>query len=281
MKLSLSVRIAEEFSSKERAALPLREVADIAVEAGYRGLCMRASQVGAHSSKIEVELARILIEARQLETTMVTGDFSVVYNNEDAPSCLRRIHPYLELASALNSTMIRVALKQESDIAWAQKAADEAAVRGIRLAHQCHTESLFETVDGIERTLKAIDRPNFGLIYEPANLELCGQDYAERTVARLAPWIFNVYLQNQRLNPNGAMTLNTWTRGPIRFDLIPMEAVEGVDFPRVLRALVHEGYRGPVTVHQAGESWVAPAQTAARTARLLRQMGEETGVQWK
>ncbi|MBM3822687.1 MAG: sugar phosphate isomerase/epimerase [Verrucomicrobia bacterium] len=281
MKLSLSVRIAEEFASKERACIPLRELADLAVEAGYRGLCMRASQVGAHSSKLEVELARILTEARQLETTMVTGDFAIVYNNADAPGCLRRIQPYLDLAEALDSSLIRVALKHQDDIEWARKAADEAAKRDIRLAHQCHTESLFETVAGIEQTLRAIDRPNFGLIYEPANLELCGQDYGETTLRRLAPWIFNVYFQNQFIHDKGAITLNTWTRGPVRFDLIPMDDPRGIDFARVFRALVHAGYHGPVTVHQAGEAWTAPAKTAQRTASFLRRLGEESGVHWK
>ena len=253
MKLFLSVRIAEEFHSKERAFLSLDELADLAKAAAYGGLCMRASQVGIQSSPEAVEKAAVVLKARGLAVSMVTGDFDIVYNNDAAPNCLREIRPYLKLARALHAPLIRVALKKEEDISWAQRAADEAAPLGLKLVHQCHVESLFETVAGIERTLRQINRPNFGLIYEPANLELCGQDYGPKTVERLAPWIFNVYLQNQMLRPDGEITLNTWCRGPVRFDLIPIHAAGGIDFEGVFQGLAAIGYRGPVTVHQAGQ----------------------------
>ena len=120
------------------------------------------------------------------------------------------------------------------------------------LFRSCHTASLFETVEGIESTLRKIDRPNFGLIYEPANLELCGQDYGLETVRRLAPWIFNVYLQNQEIHPEGKVTLETWARGPVRFDILPLNAGKGIDFKRVMEALSAIGYKGFITAHQAG-----------------------------
>ena len=68
-------------------------------------------------------------------------------------------------------------------------AADEAAQRALTLVHQCHVQSLFETVDEIEHRLSQIDRANFGLIFEAANLEQCAQDYGTATIQRLAPWI--------------------------------------------------------------------------------------------
>ena len=54
--------------------------------------------------------------------------------------------------------------------------------------------SLFQTVDGSIRTLKQIDRPNFGLTYEPANWLAAGEDYGPRTIARIKPWLMNVYV---------------------------------------------------------------------------------------
>lgn len=177
MTLSLSVRIAEEFASKEKASLSLPALAELAIAAGYDALCMRASQVGIHSPQNAVENAAAILAARRLGVTMITGNFDVVYNNEHGPACLRKIGPHLELAGRLGAPLIRVALKSEQDIDWAKRASDEAAEFGLKLVHQCHTQSLFETVEGIERTLRRIDRPNFGIIYEPANLELCGQEY--------------------------------------------------------------------------------------------------------
>jgi sugar phosphate isomerase/epimerase len=278
MKLSLSVRIAEEFQSKERARLRLEELTALARDAGYDALCQRASQVGVHSSAEAQRQAAAQIHACGLSVTMVTGDFDIVYNNEAGPSCLRNIGPYLDLAETLGAPLIRVAMKTEEDIAWAQRAANEAAARGIMLAHQCHTQSLFETVEGIETTLRRIDRPNFGLIYEPANLELCGQDYGPATIERLAPWMCNVYLQNQELKPDGNLTIKTWCRGPVPFDLIPIHAGRGIDFAGIFRGLAANGYRGPVTAHQSGLPDEPTEKIARATAEYLRTLGQQAGL---
>jgi sugar phosphate isomerase/epimerase len=270
MKLSLSVRIAEEFSSKEKASMSLQALADLAHTAGYDALCMRASQVGVHSPASAVETAGSVLRDRGLIVTMVTGDFDTVYNNERGPQALRNIAPYLELAEKLKAPLVRVALKSADDIPWAQRAADAAASANISLVHQCHTQSLFETIDGIEQTLRRIDRPNFGLIYEPANLELCGQDYGPIAIERLAPWIRNVYLQNQVLKPDGKMTLNPWCRGAVRFDLFPIHARGGINFERIFEGLRAIRYRGPVTVHQASGDGESPVVSASATAKFLR-----------
>src|SRR5262245_9862345 len=102
MKLSLSVRIAEEFSSKEKASMTFTELADLANASGYDALCKRASQVGIHSPVETVEQAAAVLQARGLSVSMATGDFDIVYNNERGPACLRHIGPYLRLAAKLN-----------------------------------------------------------------------------------------------------------------------------------------------------------------------------------
>jgi sugar phosphate isomerase/epimerase len=270
MHLSLSVRIAEGFHAKEHAEMDLRSLADLARRCGYTSLCMRASQVGVHSP-LDVRLsARQILSNAGLSVSMVTGDFDIVYNNDAGPACLRHIEPYIELAQQLGAPMLRVALKRPEDIAWAQRAADRAAAAGLQLVHQCHTLSLFETVEGIEHALRSVDRPNFGLIFEPANLELCGQPYDAATIRRLAPWIFNVYLQNQRLSDAGAMCLETWCRGPVRFDLIQIHDAGGVDFAAVLAGLHEIDYAGTVTVHQSASAGQTPERSAAATAEYLR-----------
>jgi sugar phosphate isomerase/epimerase len=278
MTLSLSVRIAESFLSKETASMSLAGLAPLAAASGYAALCMRGSQVGVHSNPAAVQEAAEIVRKHGLAVTMVTGDFDIVYNDDAGPNCLRRIKPYLDLALALNAPLIRVALKTEEDIPWAQRAADEAAERSLKLVHQCHTQSLFETVEGIERTLRRIDRPNFGLVYEPANLELCGQDYRQDTIRRLAPWIFNVYLQNQVLKPDGKLRLPTWCRGPAAFDLIPISQAGGIDFAAVFEGLAAIGYRGPVTVHQARIENESLPEAINKAAAYLIELARRTGL---
>ncbi len=258
--------------SKENASMPLCELTSLASRCGYEALCMRASQVGVHSDPEQVTGAAACIAESGLEVSMITGDFDTVYNNDNGPSALSNIRPYLELAQQLGARRIRVALKKESDIANAQLAADEAAKRNIELVHQCHTLSLFETVDGIERTLKSIDRPNFGLVYEPANLEICNQDYGLSTLERLSKWIFNVYLQNQILKPTGSVTLPTRCNGDVSFDLISIHTSGGVNYDNVFSGLKSIGYEGPVTVHQSAQPGETPEESAKGTADFLRRL---------
>ena len=130
MQLSLSVRIAEEFHSKEEASMPIGDLARLAKRCGYGALCMRASQVGVQSPPKAVEEAVDCLAKTGLAVSMVTGDFDTVYNNEKGPSALTNITPYLDLAKRLGAPRIRVALKHESDIANARRAADEAAEHG-------------------------------------------------------------------------------------------------------------------------------------------------------
>ena len=273
--LSLSVRIAEGFLSKEESILSLEELSTLTQDAGYDAICMRASQLGVQSSIEALENGVKTIKKSRLPITMVTGNFDIVYNNEQGPKCLQDITPFLDLAESFATPLVRIAIKTEDDIIATQRAADEAAERNITLVHQCHTLSLFETIDSCESTAKKINRPNFGIIYEPANLEICGQPYTGEAFDRLRPWIKNVYLQNQRLTPKGAVTLDTWCRGPVSFDLIPVHSEEGIQFESVFSELQRIGYEGPITVHQSAQPGEGPLETAKRSAIFLRSLMNE------
>jgi sugar phosphate isomerase/epimerase len=270
VKLSLSVRIGEKYFAKREAAVSLAALAEIAAACGYHALCMRASQIGIQTPRAEVTDAARMLRARGLAVSMVTGDFPIPENTDESPQALRRIEPYLDLAQALGCDLIRVPLKTADDIAWAQRAADIARERGIRLAHQCHTRSLFERVDETLDVLRRIDRKNFGLTYEPANLELCGEPYGAEVIKRFAPYMINVYLQNQRLHPAGQSKNMTWCRGEVAFDQIPIWQPGGIDFAEIMRTLEAIGYGGYVTAHQA--SLNTPREDAERSAQYLRSL---------
>ena len=271
MKLSLSVRVAEKFLAKREANLNLEQLATLAKQHGYDALCMRASQIGTHSTPAEVTAARTLLDEHQLKTSMLTGDFPIPENSAQGPDALRNITPYLDLAEQLNAPLLRICLKTDEDIAWARRAADEAAERNLALAHQCHTRSLFEEIDRSLAVLNSIGRTNFGLIYEPANLELCGQPYGLETIRRFAPYLFNVYLQNHLLTAEGPDALDTWCRGRVPFEQIPVWADGGIDFPPLIDALGEVGYQGYITIHQASAE--LGTETAVKeSARYLKDL---------
>ena len=270
MELSLSVRVAESFSNKRVVDIPLSTLAGIARKAGYGALCMRASVVGVRSTPETVESARTLLSRERLAVSMVTGDFAVPENGEEGPGCLRNITPHLDLAQALGCDLIRVCIKTEADIPFARKSADEAADRNIRLAHQSHTLSLFETVEGSLDVLGRIGRSNFGLIYEPANLALCGEDYGPDTLRRFRPYLFNVYLQNHAPHPDGDRPMTTWANGTVMSILHPLDAAEGIDFGGVFEGLHAISYSGYVTVHQAFGGRLTPGEAATRSSDYLK-----------
>ncbi len=273
MMLSLSVRIAESFHSKTTSEMSIDEIADLAASLGYSAICMRASQAGVHSPPEVVASAREAVDRRGLRVSMVTGDFAVPENGSAGPSSLRSITPYLDLAEEFGADLIRVCMKDEEDITYARAAADEARERGIRLAHQSHFASLFETVAGSRETLAAIGRDNFGLIYEPANWFICGEDYLEG-IRALAPHIFNVYVQNHRVRTGGSGddSVETWTRGRVELDHIGVWETGGVDVEAVFRELAGIGYASWVTVHQAFAGVMAPAEAARRSYEYLRPL---------
>ncbi len=212
MKLALSVRVAEGFGDKRRATASLDDLARIAADNGYAALCMRASQLGTHSPPDEVRRGRQTLDAAGLAVSMVTGDFPIPENDDvHGPEALRDIGPYLDLAEAMGADLLRMCMKSDKDIPHAQRAADQAAERGLRLAHQCHTRSLFEEVDRSLDVLAAIDRANFGLIYEPANLDHAGQEYGAATIRRFAPYVVNVYISRTTASIHRAR--NRWAPG--------------------------------------------------------------------
>jgi sugar phosphate isomerase/epimerase len=244
------VRIVEA-ACKMKLNLPFASLVSIAAETGYDAVCMRASAGGVQTPLDELRRMRETVEAHGLDVSMVTADSDVPMNNDDGPNSLRDIGPSLDVAGALGCDLIRVCLKTAADIPHAREAAKQAADHGIRLAHQCHTTSIFEKVEQILTNLEAIGQPNFGLIYEPANLMLCGESYGADTLRQLAPNIMNIYIQNHRLDPDGPVSLPTYCRGEVRFHHMPIWETGGVNTKGVFAGLQEIDWTGHFTIHQA------------------------------
>ena len=274
VRISLSVRIAESATRKDVTAVPIEELAPLARACGYEGVSMRASVVSIDSPPERVAAVRALLEQNRLAVSMVTGDVELAANtSEAATAALRNITPYLDLAERLGARLHRVMMRSPADIAWTRRAADEAAERGIILAHQMHWGTLFETVDDALETVKLVDRPRgFGITYEPANLLLCGDEWGRSAIERLAPHLVNAYFQNIVLDPDSPMSWPSFRRGPVRCRYVPLDDRSGIDLGVVIRSLEDVGYDGWFTVHQpllAGQTVEQAARDAYRAVRQL------------
>jgi len=251
----------------------IEELSALARDADYGALCMRCSQVGVDSDATTLHRVQAALAGNGLDVSMVTGNLDIPVNTDRAQMALRNVTPHLDLAEALGCDLIRVAMKAMTDIPWAQRAADEAAERGIRLAHQSHTCTLFETVEMSLQVLEEVGRSNFGIIYEPSNLLTCGQDCGPATLQAFRPYLFNVYFQNMWLHAEGRSTIETWVNGPVNFDLVPFGDPRGVDFLAILDALRKLGYDGYVTVHHNVADGLDIDVGVRRFAEYLRSAG--------
>lgn len=251
MQLSLSGRIVEAEHIKTNSSLTFVEFAELAARVGFHAVCVRSTHLNSTTPLERAREMREILNDCGLVASMVMLDSRVASQGTapDAAASLRNITPTLERATAIGADMIRVAVKDDDDIPWAQRAADEAREHGIRLAHQNHTKTPFETVADCVENFERIDRPNFGLIAEPANFLLCGEDYGAEALKPIANSIFNVYVQNLRVSESGSSTIET-NRGTVRYDRLVIGDPGGVDLAHSYEGLNAIGYDGFITSNQ-------------------------------
>jgi sugar phosphate isomerase/epimerase len=278
MKLSLSVRIAEAQDRKDVAVVPIERLAELARSAGFQGLSMRASVVAVDSDPERVAAVKDLLDRQGLEVSMLTGDLALATNSAEATAALRDIGPYLDLAEALGARLLRVMMHGEGDIEAARRAADQAAERGLALSHQTHWGSLFETVDEALDVVRRVDRANFGVTFEPANLLACGSDHGAEAIRRLGPHIRNFYFQNMRLDAGGPTTFKSRRRGPVPVRFIPIDDASGLDPRPLIEALAAVGYDGWLTIHQPTLPGQTVEQAIRAAAALFRPLLGDPGT---
>ena len=264
MKLSVSARIGEDAHIKDRTNISFEDLAILAGDIGYRGLCIRPSQVTVNTPDEEIQGMRAILDQHGLRASMVTLDPVIAANTPDAGQPLRSIGRHLEIAEALGADLIRIAIKNDAHVEWARRACDQAHEHGMRLVHQTHTDSPFETIDQCLEMVKRIDRPNFGLTVEPANLVECGQSYGPEAIGRLGPHVLNVYVQNVRLSETGSSSIAT-TSGTVYYERLIVGEEGGIDFELFFAGLKSINYDGFVTTHQ-------PAMEGKSTRELAQFM---------
>src|SRR5215468_8031245 len=200
IKLSLSGRISEPIGRVDNLTpLTYDEFLSIAKSTGYDAICLRPLQCSISTPLEEmVEMARKTRDAG-LKVSMVTCDGDQPPNNDCSPFALLNIAPRLSMAEIFGAKLIRCQIKKPEQLGWAQRACDEANERGLSIVHLSHPGSLFSNVDDTIDCLKKINRPNFGLTYEPVNWMDHPKGYGPDVIKSVAPWIVNVYSQNQRV----------------------------------------------------------------------------------
>lgn len=306
IKLSLSGRISEPIGQVTNLKpLTYDAFLHIARSTGYDAVCLRPLQCSISTPLEEmVEMARKTREAG-LKVSMVTCDGDQPPNNDCSPFALLNIAPRLSMAEIFGTKLVRCQIKKPEQLGWAQRACDEAKERGISIVHLSHPGSLFSTVDDAIDSLKKINRPNFGLTYEPVNWMDKPKGYGPDVIKSVAPWIVNVYSQNQRVLEAGSSVGDSQQvdsgagkasvetclvaagrggarpagdRGP-RPQVAAASSVSrnlalwepgGINFDAVFRGLHEIGYTGYFTVHSRASQQISPMDLATRSFAFLK-----------
>lgn len=300
IKLSLSGRISEPIGEVPNLKpLTYDEFLHIARTTGYDAVCLRPLQCSISTPLDEmVEMARKTRDAG-LKVSMVTCDTDQPPNNACSPFALLNITPRLAMAEIFGAKLIRCQIKKPEQLGWAQRACDEAKERGLSIVHLAHPATLFSNVDDAIDCLKKINRPNFGLTYEPVNWMDVPRGYGRDVIKSIAAWIVNVYAQNQRVRkaetnadlsrliaPPAEASLETCVvaagrggarpaaRPPVAGGAAPNNLAlwepGGIDFNAVFQGLHEIGYTGYFTVHSRTSQLHTPLDLATRSFAFLK-----------
>jgi len=248
MKLSLSGRLFEvDYTYCE---LSIEEFVTLAKNIGYHGVELRKTQVSLETPAQEVAKISQIVERAGLEVTCITTR-GISLKDRESFELFQR---YVSLAEALGCKLI----KTGGDIPWVQRAADYAAEHGIVLAGNNHISTPLEMVSSTLKYLQAIDRDNYRLIYDPANLFVAQEDYGPETICKLADYICYVTVQcPKRVSLEQGDHLFQYKGFTYRQGLPGEEGVP--DFASVFHGLYQIGYNGWVSVieprSKAIDSW--------------------------
>ena len=120
-----------------------------------------------------------------------------------------------------------------------------------------------DTFEESMRTLKAVNRPNFGFLHDECQWMVNTPDYRPEQMGekmkRISPWMWNVYVKNQPSgpgNPNRA-EISLFQSGGVNFDLM----FEGLN-------AIH--YRGYITLHSVAAPMGTPQEAAVKAHDFLK-----------
>ena len=286
MKLSLVSKVLQD--------RPPEQVIDVAALCDYDGVewfCLPQHLPADTSADTARALAERTADAglRTSCLSTYTGGFADL----DDAACeaqLEDFHRYLRLAELFDCPLLRIwpdtmgrTLREpvpdatlERVATYVRRAADDAAAHGRRIALEMHL-TIGADAALLARLLDLVDRPNCGVIYDPANLYLAGFPHLpseDPLLLALAPRFFHVQLKDGDLllpTPSHLAQEPTLRFGG-SFDLLLGEGK--VNLPQALNDLRAAGYDAWLSVetHAAPRPDLPSPAIAAHEINTLREL---------
>jgi sugar phosphate isomerase/epimerase len=262
MKLALSGRL---FESRNGYTLDLEAFLRFARDCGCEGVEIRYPQLPLETSASRLDEVKGLLG--ELGLTWVFGAVEGIVGEP----AFERAARMLDLHQRAGCRFTRFIISQPDQVVWAQRFADEAALRGRRLVTQIHCGTLADNVPHALETLERIARPNVGLIYEACHLRFDGDERHAQAVRSLASRIHCVALQNYKpASPADPKETVAEIKGRAYVRALPGDPA-GIDFPAVFSALREIGFDGFATVMADAMPGMDSRELAGRYIEMCRQ----------
>ena len=250
MKISISSRISEFSNDKTKSFIKLEDFVNLAIKNNFHGISLRPAMVSTESTENKINKTSKIFKDNKISVSMITSNIHLAKNDELASQTLRNITPTLDLAEKLRTSLVRIMIKKSEDIFYAKKALDEAKERNLKLLQQTHWGTLAETLDDTVTLIKTINRQNFGITFEPANLMACGSDFNKDALNQLLPHTENFYFQNIILDKKGKHVFPTKHNGDVRVKYVSLDNSKGINVFSFLDFLKEKKYDKWFTIHQ-------------------------------
>ena len=264
---------------------PVWDHLNAARDFGYRCVELRSTHVKPWLPKEELRKVRSTVEDSDLYTSCLScfvGNYGLC-SDEECEQAFETFRLYVELASFLNSEMVRVwpAWQESSSApesvwekaaAWMKKSAQHAGLFKKKLVMEMHHGTLCDSASSSLRLLQMIGEENVGLTLDPVNLYQVPADYGEEAIKALGMHIFNVHIKDIVELKTGdypfSFPYSYYAKHIGRFArVIPPSPLQkeryychrrinagGIDWAHVLKSLNTHGYRGRLIIESVSET---------------------------
>ena len=236
---SIGFQTANKWVAHPPIERPLLEVVDIAAREGFAGIEIWYPH---WSTLDQAGRARVYerIQARGLAVPMLSAYYNFTKSAQHARNSLALGHQVIADAQQVGAANIRIFTGNHrsadaSPEQWQrcrrclQELCDAASAADIGLCLETHDWNLMDTVEGTERLLELVDRPNLGLIFQASTF---GPQSWHWALQRLAPWVRHVHAPPGKEGLHGS----------------------AFDYEGQLRHLIEHGFRGFVSLEYMGQN---------------------------
>jgi sugar phosphate isomerase/epimerase len=266
---------------------PLEEAAKAAAEIGYDGLELQArSHIPPESTREDISRIKDVVRSHGLEVPVIYSNLSGGYARGTAEESRKKadlIERYAEWASEIGASMIchspggpapdqAEAADYERAADWISRVAEALSRYRVRLIMEIHHGGLVETVDSSLRLMSLIPKDNVGLILDPGNMAIAGDDYGANAVKRLGHHLFHVHSKDVLFFDSKPADQPTGQyKG--RIFAVGLMGHGSVDHRPAYEALIKNGYTGYVSLEAqpAGED---PQRIALHEYTMFKQSAQ-------